>query len=294
MATDHTKKHYGAGFVAGMCSGVTKICVGHPFDTVKVRLQTAPEGQFKSFTDCFLSTIRNEGFMGLYKGAGAPLVGWSIMDSVQLGSLQLYRKVLKQTVYAEDRRLPTMGHAIAGLLGGLTVCIVATPVEHVKARLQVQYGRSGKGQYSGTLDCATKLIKEAGIFRGLYHGFASSLIFRTHFFFYWGAYDILSRWMSQYMNLSTPTINFMAGGFSSQIGWVFGLPPDVIKQMIMTDNIAKKKYPTWMSAATEVYRHSGWRGYFKGFIPCMLRSFPTNAASLLVFEGVLRSLGDTQ
>ncbi|KAJ1992939.1 hypothetical protein H4R33_000815 [Dimargaris cristalligena] len=28
------------GFIAGVASGITKLAVGHPFDTIKVRLQT--------------------------------------------------------------------------------------------------------------------------------------------------------------------------------------------------------------------------------------------------------------
>ena len=52
------------------------------FDTVKVRLQTSKDGQFKGPLDCVLRTIRVEGVSGLYKGATPPLVGWMVMDSV--------------------------------------------------------------------------------------------------------------------------------------------------------------------------------------------------------------------
>jgi hypothetical protein len=56
--------------------------VGHPFDTVKVRLQTTDTSQFKGPLDCLLQTVRKEGFTGLYKGASPPLVGWMFMDSM--------------------------------------------------------------------------------------------------------------------------------------------------------------------------------------------------------------------
>lgn len=52
------------------------------FDTIKVRLQTSPPERFKGPLDCLLSTVRNEGFRGVYKGATPPLVGWVFMDSV--------------------------------------------------------------------------------------------------------------------------------------------------------------------------------------------------------------------
>lgn len=56
--------------------------VGHPFDTVKVRLQTTDKSQFRGPLDCLLRTVRKEGFAGLYKGATPPLVGWMFMDSM--------------------------------------------------------------------------------------------------------------------------------------------------------------------------------------------------------------------
>jgi len=58
------------------------LSVGHPFDTIKVRLQTTQKSQFQGPLDCVLQTVRNEGVRGLYKGATPPLVGWMFMDSM--------------------------------------------------------------------------------------------------------------------------------------------------------------------------------------------------------------------
>ncbi|KAI8063488.1 hypothetical protein BC940DRAFT_243292 [Gongronella butleri] len=72
-----------------MASGVTKLAVGHPFDTIKVRMQTttAADGRFKGPLDCLLKTVRQEGVRALYKGATPPLIGWMFMDSIMLGTL---------------------------------------------------------------------------------------------------------------------------------------------------------------------------------------------------------------
>ena len=70
-------------FAAGIFSGSTKLVVGHPFDTIKVRLQTEGNlGRFKGPIDCVKITIRNEGVRALYKGASPPLFGWALMDAV--------------------------------------------------------------------------------------------------------------------------------------------------------------------------------------------------------------------
>jgi len=65
-----------AGGVGGMCL----VFVGHPLDTIKVRLQTMTvvPGQpapYSGFLDCTRKMYAAEGLRGFYKGMLAPLVG---------------------------------------------------------------------------------------------------------------------------------------------------------------------------------------------------------------------------
>lgn len=61
---------------AGGVGGVCAVVVGHPFDLVKVRLQTAEKGVYKGAIDVVTKTVAREGLVrGLYAGVSAPLVG---------------------------------------------------------------------------------------------------------------------------------------------------------------------------------------------------------------------------
>lgn len=292
--------------MAGVFSGATKLSVGHPFDTIKVRMQTAEYGRFRGPLDCLLQTIRKEGIFGLYKGASPPLVGWMVMDSIMLGSLSVYRRLLLENVWTnrmfvdeetiKKNTLPSVGHGFAGMAAGATVSFVAAPVEHVKARLQIQYAaKKADRLYSGPIDCTKKLLKYHGI-PGLWHGLSATLIFRSFFFFWWGSYDVLSRWFKDHTKMSTPAINFWAGGLSAQVFWLTTYPTDVVKQRVMVDplggglNDGTRQFPRWKDAARAVYREGGYRAFWRGFVPCFLRAFPANAAALVAFEGVMRSL----
>lgn len=294
------------GFMAGAFSGMAKCTVGHPFDTIKVRMQTCAPGQFNGPLDCLMQTVRREGIGAVYKGVTPPLVGWLAMDSVMLGSLTLYRRMLRDRVPRNNflhrteesgaHSLRSVGHGIAGTMAGSTVCVIATPVEHIKARLQVQYAANKADRlYHGPIDCLKKIYTSHGI-RGLYHGFPATLVFRSFFFFWWGSYDLFSRFLAKNSSLSTPAINFWAGGASAQIFWITAYPSDVVKQRLMTDplggslNDGVRKFPRWRDAARAVYKESGWRGYWRGFVPCFLRAFPANACALLAFESVMRGL----
>ncbi len=254
-----------------------------------------------------MQTIRKEGINGMYKGATPPLIGWMCMDSLMLGSLTLYRRLLNEHVFqplrahpghpsiylpdADRKRLPPVGHGMAGMLAGWTVSFIAAPVEHVKARLQIQYASDkSKRLYTGPIDCTKKLLRGHGV-PGLWHGLSATLLFRTFFFCWWGSYDIITRALQRNTNLSTPAVNFWAGGLSAQIFWITSYPSDVVKQRIMTDPLGpERKYPRWKDAAKSVYREGGWKGYWRGFVPCFLRAFPANAMALVAFEGTMRYL----
>lgn len=214
-----------------------------------------------------------------------------------LGSLSVYRRELNDRLFnpprpdREQGRLPIAGHAMAGMMAGWTVSFVAAPVEHVKARLQIQYSADkSKRLYSGPIDCLTKIYRGHGV-RGVYHGLSATLLFRTFFCFWWGSYDVFTRMLQNNTNLSTPAVNFWAGGLSAQIFWITSYPSDVVKQRIMTDPLGpERRFPRWRDAAKAVYRESGFKGYWRGFVPCFLRAFPANAVALVAFEGVMRSL----
>lgn len=90
-----------------------------------------------------------------------------------LGSLSLYRRLLFEHVFCNQNirtllpfaskeipdRLPSFGHGIAGMMAGSTVSFIAAPVEHVKARLQIQYAADKKQRlYSGPIDCTRKIV----------------------------------------------------------------------------------------------------------------------------------------
>jgi solute carrier family 25 (mitochondrial carnitine/acylcarnitine transporter), member 20/29 len=299
------------GFVAGVASGIAKCTVGHPFDTIKVRLQTSEHARFSGPLDCCLQTIRKEGVRGFYKGMTPPLIGWMASDSVMLGSLTWYRKLLLNNVFANPafrpgvsseelakQKLPSFGHGIAGVGAGLTVSFIAAPVENVKARLQIQYA-ANKSQrfYSGPIDCLRRIVRSHGI-GGLYHGLFATCLFRSFFFFWWGSYDVFTRYLQNNTAMSAPAINFWAGGISAQVFWLTSYPSDVVKQRIMTDPLGgslgdgQRRYRNWRAAATRVYKDMGWKGYWRGFVPCFLRAFPANAMALVAFEAVMRTLPD--
>ena len=67
-------------FIAGGVGGVCLVVVGHPLDTIKVRIQTqviepGKPPMYANMIDCAKKSMKAEGTFALYKGMMAPLAG---------------------------------------------------------------------------------------------------------------------------------------------------------------------------------------------------------------------------
>ena len=69
--------------------------------------------------------------------------------------------------------------------------------------------------------------------------------------------------------------------------WVCCYPLDIIKSAIQTDSIypGARKYAGWGDAARQLWREGGVKRFTAGIAPCLLRSFPANAAAFVVRRG---------
>jgi ornithine carrier protein len=70
--------------VCGSIAGVVGKYIEYPFDTVKVRLQSQPDTVPLRYTgplDCFKKSLQRDGFLGIYRGISAPLVGAAVETS---------------------------------------------------------------------------------------------------------------------------------------------------------------------------------------------------------------------
>lgn len=278
-----------AGFLAGVGSGVTKLVVGHPFDTIKVRMQVEglASGRFKGPLDCLLKTVRKEGVRAVYKGAALPLFGWSSIDSVMMGT---YNYVLvrfrSQRPAEETGPLPLSRHAIAGLAGGIAASFVATPIEQIKARLQVQYDAETK-RYSGPIDCARKIVRSNGVL-GLWQGFSATILYRHWFWAYMTTVEVMMRTLSATEVVPKTLVPFLSGGCGATAFWLCCLPFDTIKARMMAQpDTIPRKYPNVLVTARAILATEGWKGFYRGLVPTMLRSFPTNGAAIWVYSAIV-------
>uniref|UniRef100_A0A493SZF7 Solute carrier family 25 member 20 n=1 Tax=Anas platyrhynchos platyrhynchos TaxID=8840 RepID=A0A493SZF7_ANAPP len=208
-------------FFAGGFGGVCLVFVGHPLDTIKVRLQTQPKPQ--------------PGQPPLYSG-----------------TFDCFRKTLVGEIQAA----------------------------------------TGETKYTGSLDCAKQLYREAGI-RGVYKGTVLTLMRDVpasgmYFMTYEWLKNILTPEGKSVSDLSAPRILF-AGGLAGIFNWAVAIPPDVLKSRFQT--APPGKYPNgFRDVLRELIREEGVASLYKGFTAVMIRAFPANAACFLGFEVAMKFL----
>ncbi|KAJ7487523.1 mitochondrial carrier [Mycena galericulata] len=303
-------KLHAGGLVAGFASGITKVAVGHGFDTVKTRVQLNPvfgQGAFHVLK----TTIRREGFTALYKGATPPAVGWAAIDSLLLGSLHHYRLFLLHNGMTEDPtgtappRLTLFAHGAAGFLAGLTSAPLATPFELLKVRLQLQMQKSvSDRQFKGPIDCARQLVRSQGV-AGLWTGLSGGLLYRANFFYMFFAFEACMRGLSNLDGTPyEPSVgigNLISGGLASLCFWTMAIPFDRTKNQMMSHPYPRpypespsSRRPSFISVARQIHANEGLKGFYRGLAPCFIRAFPANACAFFVYEGILRALGAEQ
>ncbi|KAF8888066.1 carnitine/acyl carnitine carrier [Infundibulicybe gibba] len=230
-------------FTAGTIAGIAGLVVGFPFDTVKVRFQS-PEisGRYRSTVHAFTTIVREEKFVGLYKGIMSPLATAALLNGLVFAS---YRFFMQMQLDSLDSIPSIYQIALAGAGSGIVASIIATPTELIKIRQQSLLVPTSAAQI------ALQIFRETGV-RGLYRGMAATALRDCGYGAYFAAYEATSRYLAlaSYPNniasdhssimseaeagmnrLSWPSL-LIAGGIAGIAGWLFTFPFDVVKTRI--------------------------------------------------------------
>ncbi|XP_020083873.1 mitochondrial carnitine/acylcarnitine carrier-like protein [Ananas comosus] len=288
---------------AGTVGGAAQLIVGHPFDTIKVKLQSQPAplpGQLPKYSgaiDAAKQTVASEGLKGLYKGMGAPLATVAAFNAV----LFTVRGQMEALLRSEPGAPLTVGQqAVCGAGAGVAVSFLACPTELIKCRLQAQSAladsasSSGAVKYKGPMDVARHVLKSEGGLRGLFKGLVPTLAREVPGnAAAFGVYQAFKQYFAggpDTSNLGSGSL-LVAGGLAGASFWLAVYPTDVVKSVIQVDDYRNPKYSGTIDAFKKIYASEGIKGLYRGFGPAMVRSVPANAACFLAYEVTRSSLG---
>lgn len=286
MSTDHSWQRKAKDTASGFVGGAVQVLVGQPFDLVKVRLQT---GQFRSIGEAVAKTLANEGPLAFYKGTAAPLIGVGACVSVQFYAFHEAKRQILDRTKASALTFPQF--YAAGAVAGITNSLIAAPVEQLRILLQTQKD----GRYAGPVDAARKIYGSHGL-RGIYRGGLVTALREGQAYGVW--FLTFEYLMAREMRAGRrrddiPAWKLMLyGAIAGEMLWLASYPLDVVKSQVQGDAFGpQRRYRGALDAARQTWAVSGFRGFWRGIVPTLLRATPASASTFASVELTLRLLG---
>jgi solute carrier family 25 carnitine/acylcarnitine transporter 20/29 len=289
--------------MGGMLFGLVSPSVGHPFDTVKTKMQAELAYQNLGVMDTVKRIYRLDGFFGFYRGFVPPLVGSVAYRGVQFSAYSGTYAACSQNEYLHSEIPYTGGLRISVLIGAMTAAAaratIESPLDFIKVRIQIgeqafsdgAVKQTAKGASSSTSNNAMAVVRSfasspISSVAHLYHGYLPTL-FRSMGLL--GSFFVMVDYSVRYIPdvVNAPLIGpFFKGGVCATTAWVFAFPFETVKSVIQGDTTGKYKK---MSGATwkvmrQILAEKGVRGLYRGFGPGASRSFVANGVSMIVYS----------
>ena len=276
---------------AGTCGGITVTLLGHPFDTVKVLLQTqsSTNPAYSGAVDAATKVLKSEGIGGLYKGVMSPLAGQMFFRATLFFA---YARAKEWVGVSPDDPL---SYCKAGGLAWFAGSFFESPIDLFKSQSQQQILRP-KADPSFVPQSMASSVKDAVKYmgpRGPWYGMGATLARNLPAgSVYFGVFENTKNWFAarnEDGKASNAEICF-SGGLGGIFYWSFFYPIDVIKSAVMTDklNPAERRFKGYGDAMGALYKEGGVGRFYRGLFPCLLRASPANAGMLFTVDYIRR------
>jgi len=268
-----------AELLAGTGGGALGVLAGHPFDTVKVRLQAMPAMHAASMTTCLQRTVVEEGALALYKGVLSPVGMCGFLNAIVFATERSVSRLLSLT------DLPSSSVPfIAGCCGGFAQSPAVCFMEAAKSNLQVDGGRTSMHDYAATF---RRRLQVLGMQKALMPGLSVTIVREVPSYgIYFLVYDRVKARLEASLTTTQATL-LAGGGLAGVIALAPFHPLDVVKSRLQ---VSSNPSDTAWSLLREGCRSEGARFLLRGFAPFVFRTFFMNAATFYGFEETLKLL----
>ncbi|EPS61182.1 hypothetical protein M569_13615, partial [Genlisea aurea] len=155
-------------FVCGGLAGMTAASATYPLDLVRTRLAAQRKTIYYQGIRHAVHTIsREEGFLGLYKGLGATLLGVGPSIAISFSVYETLRTYWRQSRPNDSTVVVSL---TCGSLSGIASSTATFPLDLVRRRMQLE-GAAGRARVynTGLFGAFRHIVRTEGL-RGLYRG----------------------------------------------------------------------------------------------------------------------------
>jgi len=257
-------------FLLGGTAAAVSKTIAAPIERVKLLLQTQDanpriqSGEVPRYTgviNCFKRVSAEQGFTSLWRGNVANVVRYFPTQAFNFAFKDFFKGLFPDyNKKTEFWKFFGAQMASGGLAGAASLFIVY-PLDFARTRLAADVGKAGQREFTGLVDCISKVAKKGGPL-ALYQGFMVSvqgiIMYRGAYF---GLYDtgvavlepksLFGKWM-------------IAQSVTAVSGFV-SYPFDTVRRrMMMQAGNANRMYTGTMDCWSKIAKNEGTSAFFKG------------------------------
>lgn len=283
-----------AAFLAGGVAGAVSRTVVSPLERLKIlfQIQSAGRTEYKLPVGKGLMKMwRDEGWRGLMRGNGANCIRIIPYSAVQFSSYNFYKKFA-----GIQQGVPTAPwkNLLCGGLAGITSVTFTYPLDLVRTRLSVQtadftgLSDAGKKNMPGMWKIMVNVYKTEGGFLALYGGYIPTIAgVAPYVGLNFMTYESVRQYLTPEGDKNPSNWRkLLAGAVSGAIAQTCTYPLDVLRRRFQINKMKSMgyKYKGIFDAIRIIASQEGFRGFYKGIVPNLLKVAPSMASSFLSFE----------
>jgi len=310
--------------VAGLTAGSIATLTVHPLDIVKTRMQIHRSSAARPEGLTTVSLLRKllqgpNPISSLYRGLTPNLLG----SASSWASFFFFKVRVEDAIRAFKSPSGAFDHAacttplspqdyfLSSGLAGLGVQFLTNPIWVLKTRM-VSSDRSAAGAYPSMYQGARTIWATEGV-RGFYRGLAISLFGVMHGAVQFAVYDPLKRiYLTQRQQRQqrldhdlghqqdhhrnrqqakkperiSNEATLLISSVAKLVAGVATYPYQVIRSRLQNYDADERFGKGIRGVAARTWREEGWRGFYRGIIPGVVRVLPATWVTFLVYENV--------
>lgn len=292
--TTFKELNFAENFLLSGAAAIVSKTAAAPIERIKLLVQNQDEmikqgrldKPYKGIIDCTSRTIKDEGFMSLWRG--------NLPNCIRYFPTQALNFAFKDKIKIMFNPSKSDSHAMkfykniasGGLAGGASLFFVYS-LDYARTRLANDMKSAKKGggrEFNGLVDVYVKTMKSDGI-AGLYRGFVIScvgiIVYRG---FYFGLYDTLKPIVLG--PDAGATLSFILGYGVTVTSGLISYPIDTIRRRMMMTSGQAVKYDSSLHCASIILKNEGFMSFMKGAGANILRGVA--GAGVLAFSDKLK------